>query len=181
MIWYNLLTKAKESSLKLSLPPNKNLMRNYCFLFLVLTAFACTPSQKTGRTQQQEKKETIVPEPKIYRGAYTRVHELVHTKLEVKPDFVKKQLYGKATITLHHHFYPCDSVVLNARGMDIHSVSLVKKDGSKVQTPYSYDNSKIIYVWIASTPVMKILRCSLTILQSREGFAVSRSPCHHPR
>ena len=56
-------------------------------------------------------------ERKVYRNAYTVFNDLVHTKLEVKVDWIKKYLYGKATITLHPHFYPTDSLILNARGM----------------------------------------------------------------
>src|SRR5262249_55188182 len=62
------------------------------------------------------------PSPKIYRGSNTMSSDLVHTRLEVRFDWGKKYLYGKATITLKPHFYPVDYVFLNARGMDITNV-----------------------------------------------------------
>ncbi len=72
---------------------------------------------------------------KEYRETATKVNDLVHTKLEVKPDFSKSYLYGKAWITLHPHFYSTDSLRLDAKGMEIKTVALVK--GSK-QTPLKF-------------------------------------------
>ncbi len=73
----------------------------------------------------------------IYRESYTKVNDLVHTKLDVKFDYAKAWMYGKAWITLKPHFYPTDSVVLDAKGMDISDVFLVKKGGnSKLQSRY---------------------------------------------
>jgi hypothetical protein len=42
---------------------------------------------------------------KIYRAASTKINDLVHTKLDVKFDYAKAYLYGRAWITLHPHFY----------------------------------------------------------------------------
>jgi aminopeptidase N len=65
----------------------------------------------------------------LYRGSATRVNDLVHTKLEVKFDYSKSYMYGKAWITLKPHFYSTDSLVLDAKGMDITKVSIVSKSG----------------------------------------------------
>ena len=72
---------------------------------------------------------------KQYRETATKINDLVHTRLEVKPDFSKSYLYGKAWITLHPHFYPTDSLTLDAKGMDIKTVALVQ--GAR-QTPLKY-------------------------------------------
>jgi aminopeptidase N len=74
---------------------------------------------------------------KIYRAAATKYDDLVNTKLDVKFDYDKSWMYGKAWITLKPHFYPTDSVVLDAKGMDIHAVSLVR-EGKNV--PLKFDN-----------------------------------------
>jgi aminopeptidase N len=79
---------------------------------------------------------------KIYRAAATRINDLVHTKLEVKPDYDKSYLYGKAWITLKPHWYPTDSLELDARAMDIHSVSLVSNNTSKPLN-YKYDSFRL--------------------------------------
>ncbi|MBK9318392.1 MAG: M1 family peptidase [Bacteroidetes bacterium] len=76
---------------------------------------------------------------KEYRETATRINNLVHTKLEVKPDFGKSWLYGKAWITLKPHFYATDSLTLDAKGMEFKKITLVK--GTK-QLPlkYTYDD-----------------------------------------
>ncbi len=76
---------------------------------------------------------------KIYRETATRINDLVHTKLEVKPDFSKAYLYGKAWVTLTPHFYPTDSLTLDAKGMEFKTVVLVKGT-QKVPLKYTYDD-----------------------------------------
>ncbi|MGP8216681.1 MAG: M1 family aminopeptidase [Bacteroidia bacterium] len=70
------------------------------------------------------------------------INQLIHTKLEVSFDWGKKYLYGKATITLKPYYYPTDTVVLDAKGMDLHEISMLK---GKEKTPlkYTYDNKQI--------------------------------------
>ena len=63
---------------------------------------------------------------KEYRETATRINNLVHTKLELKPDFSKSYLYGKAWITLKPHFYPTDTLTLDAKGMELKKIALVK-------------------------------------------------------
>jgi aminopeptidase N len=75
---------------------------------------------------------------KIYRAASTRYCDLVNTKLDVKFDYDKTYMYGKEWVTLKPHFYPTDSVELDAKGMDIHSVALVH-DGKNTPLKYDYD------------------------------------------
>ena len=75
---------------------------------------------------------------KQYRETATKINDLVHTKLEVKPDFSKSYLYGKAWITLHPHFYPTDSLNLDAKGMEFKTVAILR--GTKqVPLKYEYD------------------------------------------
>lgn len=73
-----------------------------------------------------------------YRETPERINDLVHTKLEVRFDYDKSWMYGKAWVTLQPHFYATDSLRLDAKGMEIKSVSLV--NGSKNQPlKYQYD------------------------------------------
>jgi len=74
----------------------------------------------------------------VYRGSSQKVNDLVHTKLDVRFDFDKSYLYGKAWITLKPHFYPTDSLTLDAKGMDIKEVALVN-GASKSPLKYQYD------------------------------------------
>ncbi len=48
-------------------------------------------------------------------------------------------MYGKAWITLHPHFYPTDSLRLDAKNMNINKVSLFKS-GKFSPLKYSYDS-----------------------------------------
>jgi aminopeptidase N len=74
-----------------------------------------------------------------YNETPVRLNDLVHTKLDVRFDYQKKYLYGKEWATLKPHFYPTDSLRLDAKGMDIHNVSLFK-NSKLVPLKFSYDN-----------------------------------------
>ncbi len=73
-----------------------------------------------------------------YRETAPLVNDLVHTKLAVQFDFEKAYMNGKAWITLKPHFYPTDTVSLDAKGMEIKKVSLVKGSNSS-PLKYMYD------------------------------------------
>jgi aminopeptidase N len=76
---------------------------------------------------------------KVYRASYTKINDLVHTKLDVKFDYDKSYMYGKAWITLKPHFYATDSLLLDAKGMTINDVSIMK-GSAKSKLTYSYDD-----------------------------------------
>ena len=76
---------------------------------------------------------------KEYRETATRINDLVHTRLEVKPDFSKSWLYGKAWITLKPHFYATDSLTLDAKGMEIKKIALIKGT-QQLPLKYTYDD-----------------------------------------
>ena len=66
-------------------------------------------------------------EPKvreIYNPSRTLLTDLIHTKLEVNFDWKKSRMNGKATISAKQHFYASDSLILDAKGMDINKVEL---------------------------------------------------------
>ena len=83
---------------------------------------------------QEDQKELL----KEYRATAEKINDLVHTKLDAHFDYSKSQLNGKVWITLKPHFYATDSLALDAKGMDIKSVSIVKASKS---TPlkFQYD------------------------------------------
>ena len=73
-----------------------------------------------------------------YRASATKVNDLVNTRLEVKFDYTKSWMYGKAWITLTPHFYATDSLSLDAKGMDLHKVAIVS-GGDTRALKYDYD------------------------------------------
>jgi len=79
---------------------------------------------------------------KDYRASATKINDLVHTKLDVKPDFSKSYLYGKAWITLKPHFYATDSLTLDAKGMELKKVA-IQKGTQQIPLKYEYDDFNI--------------------------------------
>lgn len=76
---------------------------------------------------------------KQYRGFATKSNDLVHTKLDAKFDYAHSYLNGKVWITLKPHFYATDSLQLDAKGMNINKVEIVKA-GKNSPLKYSYDS-----------------------------------------
>lgn len=77
---------------------------------------------------------------KNYRAFATKINALVHTKLDAKFDYSKSQLNGKVWITLKPYFYATDSLELDAKGMAINKVEMVK--GVKnIPLKFKYDNT----------------------------------------
>lgn len=76
---------------------------------------------------------------KIYRSFPTKINNLVHTRLDAKFDYEKSYLNGKVWITLEPHFYATDSLQLDAKGMNIHQVTIVKA-GKNIPLKYEYDS-----------------------------------------
>jgi aminopeptidase N len=82
------------------------------------------------------------PASKVYRATVPRINDLVHTKLDVRFDYKKRYMYGKEWVTLKPHFYATDTLKLDAKGMDIKNVSIVK-DGKNVPLKYTYDSLQL--------------------------------------
>lgn len=80
-----------------------------------------------------------------YNGAETRTHDLIHTKLDVRFDWQKQYLYGKAVLDLQPIFYASDLLRLDAKGFDIEKVALVTTTG-QIPLQYRYDNNKDLYI-----------------------------------
>lgn len=76
---------------------------------------------------------------KEYRAFATKINDLVHTRLDAKFDYSKSYLNGKVWLTLKPHFYATDSLQLDAKGMNIHKVELVKA-GKNIPLKYIYDS-----------------------------------------
>ena len=79
---------------------------------------------------------------KIYRATSTKINDLVHTKLDVRFDYDKAWMYGKEWLTAKPHFYPTDSLTLDAKGMDIKEVAIMK-GASKSVLKYDYDGMEL--------------------------------------
>ena len=82
------------------------------------------------------------PALEIYRASFPHINDLVHIKLSVRFDYAKSYMYGKAWITLQPHFYPTDSLSLDAKGMEIKEVSM-NKGNQQIPLKYNYNGSTL--------------------------------------
>jgi len=106
-------------------------MKKYLFALLALTWI-----HVSAQDTQDEVQDTAWK--KMYRESPPRINDLVHTKLDVKFDYDKAYMYGKAWITLKPHFYSTDSLALDAKGMDIKKLGIVKGTSTN-NLKYEYD------------------------------------------
>jgi aminopeptidase N len=117
-------------------------------IVLLLGAVSCNTSKKASAPQPivdvtglNPKKEVERP---LYKESRKRVHDLLHTRLEVKFDFEKAHLLGTANLTLKPYFYSTNTLELDAKGFDITRVAL---SNSKTYTDLKYNyNGKIITI-----------------------------------
>ncbi|UEG54228.1 M1 family metallopeptidase [Mucilaginibacter daejeonensis] len=79
------------------------------------------------------------PALKIYRSTPEKINDLIHTKLDVRFDYKKRYLYGKEWVTIKPHMYPTDTLRLDAKGMDIKTVAIVKA-GKNTPLKFTYDS-----------------------------------------
>ena len=126
-------------------------MRITWYLLLVLGLFACNSTKVVvAEEMDMTTLDTLVVSAKpilksksgslsdsipTYNGSYERVHDLIHTKLEVSFDWANEHLLGKATLDLTPIFYVSDRLELNAVGFDLASI----KNGKGQELNYQYD------------------------------------------
>lgn len=96
----------------------------------------------------------VIDEPGLpYRSSEPREHDLLHTRLEIQFDWENHHLLGKATLQLKPYFYPQSTLVLDAKGFDIHSINLVSDGAEESRSKplnYQYD-SLIISIQLDKT------------------------------
>ena len=107
--------------------------------FLALIALTVSPFLSNAQFQDEPKDTTW---KKVFRSSEPRVNDLVHTKLDVRFDYEKSYMYGKEWLTLKPTFDPTDSLLLDAKGMEIKEVSLMKGI-AKSTLKYTYDGMQI--------------------------------------
>ena len=78
-----------------------------------------------------------VQEP--YNPSATRLSDIIHTNLSVRFDWENQHLHGTAEITAKPYFRAMNELTLDAKGFDIHSVSM----GEQALT-YQYKDDKLI-------------------------------------
>ena len=130
-------------------------MKNYILLFSLLLLGGCAEKKNLTLTDedvlyQEEFFDTVFvsPEPELntlnelpyYHAAFERKHDLIHTSLDIRFDWEKQHVIGKAILSLAPYFYPTNELVLDAKGFDLHKIS---KDGKDLSFDYTLDK-----IWI---------------------------------
>ncbi len=106
-------------------------MKKLLFAFLFIGSI-----QSLFAQEGHEEGPTDTTWKKKYRETYTVINDLVHTKLDIRFDYPKAYAYGKVWLTLKPHFYPTNVLELDAKGMDIKQVGIVKGNST---SPLKYD------------------------------------------
>ena len=76
-----------------------------------------------------------------YNESYTRVNDLIHTKLDVRFDWENEKVMGIANLVLKPHFYPTRTLTLDAKNFEFHKVVM---EGSNQPLKYDYDGQNIV-------------------------------------
>ena len=98
---------------------------------LIAIALALLVSTNTTKVEYAEKLE----EKEIYNASRTRLNDLIHTDLSVRFNWEKQYLLGTAELTLKPYFHSTDELILDAKGFDVHSVSM---NGEELLYDYDY-------------------------------------------
>lgn len=117
---------------------------------ILLLAAGCKTGQKaSGPDYSKFDIDTLpainvsaTPQLPAYNGSRTRVHDLLHTRLDVRFDWEKQHCLGVADLTLTPYFYPTNELVLDAKGFDIHAISMLPAD-SMPPLAYTYDSLQL--------------------------------------
>ncbi len=139
-------------------------MSNKLMLLLLAASLllACSTQQKTASAPPAEYDEyreldTMVvsaPRPRPedtlpveqtfelpeYNPSHTRSHDLIHTSLDLRFNWEKEQVLGKAALKLRPYFYPSQTLVLDAKGFEFHSIRMEETDKA---LEYEYDGQQV--------------------------------------
>ena len=122
---------------------------------------------------QDEMNEKIIEDTswkKNYRSFATKENDLVHTKLVANFDYTQSQLNGEVWLQIRPHFYATSQLILDAKGMDIHNVSIVKNE-TKNALKYKYDGNIISidldknYTFLKSLSIYQQIQINFLLFQ----------------
>ena len=111
-------------------------------LICLISVFGCRTTPPPVQPVQSETVKKKSPVKSVYRGSYARKADIIHTRLNVTPDWKNRQLNGQAAIIFRPYFYPTDSLIIDAKKMLLSEVSL-SSGGRKLLLSYNYDSEKI--------------------------------------
>ncbi len=119
-------------------------MKRFTFLLALSIFFwSCKTSQTLNHQTSVTNIDDSTVEQPFYQASNTLSNDILHHKLNVRFDFEKKYLYGNATLRIKPYFNPVSTLILNARGMELKEVSMIKNN-SRFNLNYTYNNDSIL-------------------------------------
>lgn len=113
-------------------------MRYLLFPFILVVA-SCATQKKTVAPKPTSTPELSTKVLAPYQPSAQKDWELVDTKIDISFNFQNETANATTKISLHPYFYATDSVVLDAKGMEILGV----RNGQNKDLTYTYDNLKL--------------------------------------
>jgi aminopeptidase N len=120
-------------------------MKRLSFIFITIALASCLGPKQTAQEPVMEvelPEIEVVGEDRPYRASNPRTTDIIHTRLDLSFDWKKSHVLGEATITAKPYFYSLDTIWLDAKGMDIHSVEL-ETAGLRKPLTYDYDGMRL--------------------------------------
>lgn len=100
------------------------------------------PEEEDPPQYRADLEEVEFLEPIEFKGKKDRVFNIIHTVLDLEPDWEEEALYGEATLTITPHFYSRRTIELDAKGFSINEVEL-DTDTARFPAEYEYDRKKL--------------------------------------
>ena len=120
------------------------MLRKSFIIFLgVSSLFGCKSASETGILMDEVTLTEYVNERAPYQASKTLHVDIQHTKLDLRFNWEKQWVIGTASIDLNPYYFSTQLVELDAKGMEIKSVSKATK-GDPKELEYEYDGSNLI-------------------------------------
>ncbi|WP_373511470.1 M1 family aminopeptidase [Persicitalea sp.] len=113
-------------------------------------------SSQTYPADTSRRAPGVVTKAGPYRPTRTLQNDIIHTRLDLRFDWLRQQVLGTALITFKPYFYPQNLLVLDAKGFEIQAIyhldSLIRKDtltnkitkeSKRSRLEYAYDKRQL--------------------------------------
>ena len=124
--------KTQQNAIVLN-PPSEEEYEERNLDTLVVTAPPYSETEAEGETEEYYLSD--------YNPSYTRINDLLHTRLDLRFNWEKEQVLGKATLSFQPYFYPTRVLRLDAKDFEIHKITF---ENGYDQLSYEYDNEELL-------------------------------------
>jgi aminopeptidase N len=97
--------------------------------------------EDADENEMADAKKQVIPDTvPVYRATAELTNDIIHTKLDVRFDYKKQHVLGKAWITAKPYFYPQNAITLDAKNFDFHKITL---ENSATPLKYTYKDNQV--------------------------------------